>query len=456
MTLPQIIFLGTIGLYVGILIYVGVRAANNQNHGDFVIGSRGVGIVPTVGSLAASFRDGMGAVFWTGMAYSAGYGALWVIYGVMLSVVFMAVFGPAIRDYAEKQGFITMGDYLKDRLGVYTEKVSSFFALIKSLLIISIQLFVIGTIASMVFGIEAYVGIIGTAVVIFLYLYFGGYSSVVKTDALQFFMIIGLLIVPFFIQPNIDDVLNFSTAASMGWENSLGLFLLGFFYIIAGPDAWQRIFSARSKKVVQIAFPLSGIFLLIMTLNLIAIGYGLRPLLPEGTTADDALFSLFAHLDVASPYIIAFIGVTVMAISMSTLDTEAYVFTSSFAKNFMPKRYTERSEKYVRLSRKVITGILIVTPVISLTINDVIQFLFDAVGLIFVISPVLIMAMLGWTRGSKKQDIYLAVSILLSAFLYATMFVNEQFPTVLHNMIPLGVSTILCGLSVLVTRNENA
>lgn len=451
---PQMIFLSAIVIYVLGLVYIGIRASNKQSSDEFVIGSRNVGLIPTMGSLAASFRDGMGAVFWTGLAYSFGYGPIWLIFGAMLALVFLAIVGPKVREHAEKEGFVTIGDFIKNKLGPKTEKIVSLFVVIKSVLFISIQLYVIGIIASNVFGVEGSVGIVGTAVVILMYLYFGGYSSVVKTDALQFFMIMGLLAVPFFIQPEMSDVTNIATITSMGWQESLGLFLLGIFYIIAGAETWQRLFSARDKKVIRLAFPLAGVFLLVMTLNLIAIGYGMISILPEGTQAEDALFALFSHMDVASPYVLSFMGVTIMAISMSTLDTEAYVFTSSLTRNFLPERYTKTKEDYIRISRKLIVAVLVGTSLIAMTISDVIKFLFDAVSLVFVIAPLMVYMVMGWVNHTKKQDTFLAVSIFASAGVYLYMFLNELFINTLYNMVPLGVSVVLCGLSLLLTRKS--
>ncbi len=451
---PQLIFLSVMALYVLALVCVGIHASRNQTDAGFVIGSRNVGMISTMGSLAASFRDGMGAVFWTGIAYSYGYGGLWLIYGAMLGLFFLAIVAPKVRDYAEKEGFITVGDFLKNSLGGATEKTVSLFVLLKSFLLIGIQLYVVGLICSNVFGVDDYVGIFGTAVVIFIYLYFGGYSSVVKTDAMQFFMIMGLVIVPFFIQPDWGVVFDFSTYNSMGWESSLGLFIIGVFYVIAGADVWQRIFSARDAKVIRWAFPLSGVFLLVMTLTLIAIGYGLMGVLPSDLAPDDVLFALFSNLDVANPYLIAFVGVTIMAVSMSTLDTEAYVFTSSFIRNFLPIQYSDDRKSYIKISRGLISFLLLGTAIVSLAITDVIKFLFDAVSLVYVIVPLLVASVFGWVKPVARQDIFLTASILVAASVYVYLFLTGGFVNLLYNCIPLGVSVVLCAISVFFTRER--
>ena len=452
---PQIIFLSAIALYVIILLAVAFHSARGQTDEGFVIGSRDVGLIPTMGSLAASFRDGMGAVFWTGIAYTQGYGGLWLIWGAIIGLLFLAVVGPKIRDHAEKEGFITIGDYLENKLGNASEKVVSMFVMLKSFLFIAIQLYVIGLICANVFDVDGAYGVIGTAIVILIYLYFGGYSSVVRTDALQFFMILGLIAVPFFIQPDWDAALDFSTVNSMGWQSSLGLFIIGMFYVIAGADTWQRIFSARNKTIIRWAFPLSGVFLMVMTLTLIAIGYGMIGVLPADIDPSQALFALFGAMDSANPYVIAFMGVTIMAISMSTLDTEAYVFTSSFVRNFLPKsKFSDSREHYIRVSRALITFLLIGTVFVSLAISDVIQFLFDAVSLVYVIVPLMVFSIFGWLERNEKQDLYLTFSILIAASVYVYMFLSGGFVNLLYNCIPLAVSVTLCGASALLTREK--
>lgn len=449
---PVMIFACAVTLYVLALIYVGFHSAKGQTSEGFVIGSRSVGVIPTMGSLAASFRDGMGAVFWTGIAYTYGYGGLWLIYGVIVGLTFLAIVGPKVRDYAEERDFVTIGDFLKNKLGGACEKIVSLFIVVKSFLFVSIQLYVVGLICANVFGVEDYIGIIGSAIVIFMYLYFGGYTSVVKTDALQFFMIIGLVLVPFFIQPDMDAVMDFTSYASMGWESSLGLFIIGIFYVVAGADVWQRIFSAKNKKTIQIAFPMAGVFLMVMTLTLIAIGYGLMGVMPSDISPDQVLFSLFSDLSVANPYVIAFLGVTIMAVSMSTLDTEAYVFTSSFVRNFLPEKYSVDRKQYIQFSRGLIGFLLAGTAIVSMAVTDVIQFLFDAVSLVYVIAPLLVAAIFGWAKPIPKQDMYLTASLIVAASVHVYLFLNEGFVNLLYNCIPLGVSVVLCGISILMTR----
>ena len=56
---PQIIFLSAMILYVVALVFVGIKTARNQTDSGFVIGSRKVGMIPTMGSLAASFKSSM-------------------------------------------------------------------------------------------------------------------------------------------------------------------------------------------------------------------------------------------------------------------------------------------------------------------------------------------------------------------------------------------------------------
>ncbi len=450
----QLIFLGMTALYALAVIYVGLYHTDKQSDDSFIIGSRNVGTVATIGALAASFRDGMGAVFWTGMAYNFGYGGLWLIYGAMASLCFLALVGPMVRKQADKGGYVTIGDYLHDKLGRFSERTVSVFVLCRSFLMVSIQLFVIGLVVSKVFAVPDAYGIIGTAVVVLAYLYCGGYASVVRTDVFQFFMILSLVIVPFFIKPDMTGVLDFSTVVSKGWQESAGLFILGIFYIIAGADAWQRVFSARNGAVIRRAFPLAGVFLLAMTINMIIIGYGLIPVLPEGTPADKALFALFENYHLFSPYLIAYIGVVIMAISMSTLSSEAYVFTSSLVRNFFAEEYSKSKKKYVAVSRIVILCILIGAAYVAIGITDVITFLIDAVSFVFVISPLVVFATMGWLKRSVIQDKLLALSVVISAALYLYMFFNGLFVTTLHNMLPLAVSTLLCTAALLATRES--
>lgn len=453
MTPTQIIILSAISVYFAAMILIGLIASRNQSHDGFVIGSRDVGYIPTIGSLASSFRDGMGVVFWFGFGATAGYGGLWLIVGAVAGLFLYALIGPRVRELAKKHDYITIGEMIRARIGVVSEKTTALIVIAFALAYIAIQLFVSGNLFATVLGIEAWIGVVSVAVVVGFYLFFGGYSTVVKTDAIQFFLIISLILVPFFFQPGKEDVMNIGTLFSQSVDFQWGIGLLGFFLVLGSADTWQRVFSARNDKVIRASFPLAGVMLGIMTLSLIFLGLAAKPYLGENIAAEKAFFLIFEG-DYIPSWLLAYIAVVVMAICMSTLDTMCYLTAATIGKNFMPPRVTERREQYVLLSRIVMVVILIAMSVLALTISDVIQFLFNASSLLFILAPVYLAVALGLPhRKHRETDVLITLSVVASTIIYLFLFVNGYFDgSLMMTMIPVGVSIMLTGIVLVMDK----
>ncbi|MHA1550299.1 MAG: sodium:solute symporter family transporter, partial [Alphaproteobacteria bacterium] len=251
----QTIILTALGLYAFLLLIVGFLSTRGQTHEGFVIGNRNVGLIPTIGSLAASLRDGGGIIIWIGIGFTIGYSGFWIVAGVLLGLLVLSYFGPRVREIAIRKNYITVGQMLTDVIGKYTSRSVSGIILFLAALIISIQLYVSGNLVANILGYPSWIGICAVALVIALYLFAGGYSSVVKTDFIQFFVMFSFIAIPFFIEPAKADIMNIQQLFVLG-ENDLAYFGVGLFLMLSGADIWQRIFSARSKNVIRWGFPL--------------------------------------------------------------------------------------------------------------------------------------------------------------------------------------------------------
>lgn len=451
MTQTQQLILAAILTYFAAMIIIGLLASRNQDHQGFVIGHRSVGYIPTMATLSAGFRDGMGLVFWVGFGALSGYGGLWMLLGLIIGMCFYSFVGPKVRDYAEKHDYITIGEIIRARLGVNTERLTALYIVIFALIYIAVQLYVSGNLFAKVLGMEPYIGVCSVAAIVGMYLFFGGYSTVVKTDAVQFFLILSLIALPIFFTPSTEDVLAFGTLFSPTFLDISAFFLLGLFFPLSSADIWQRVFSARDKKVIQYSFPLSGVMLVIMTLSLIYLGMAAKPYIDASWNNDQILFSLFEGDFIAAP-LLAFIAVVFMAISMSTLDTNCYLLGSTLAKNFVPNSITADRDSYIRFTRIVFILILVSMSFLALSITDVVKFLFDCVGILFVLVPVYIYTALGLFSKSRTMDMMVSASIFISGALYLYMILGAHIEQFIMSMIPVGVSIALCTLCVIAGR----
>jgi Na+/proline symporter len=380
-----------IGFYLGVLILTGLWFGRKEAGQDFIIADRKVGIIPTSASLAASFRDGGGIVLWISAGFAASYANLWLLVGVLISTLILAWIGPKLRVEAKETGIITIQERVSTFIGPITAKTAAVISLIFGLLVIAVQYYVTGTIFSQILDVPDYVGIAVVFAIITLYLLTGGYKSVIVTDTIQFFVMFSLILIPFFLFIPTDKMMNIGSFMD-GGMNSFALFLFGIYYLLVVPECWQRIFSAKDDKTVRVGLPLTFLILLIMTLSLIWLGMGAKHIFPD--IAQDTAFSLiFQDTPAISSWLLGYILVVFLSITMSTQSAACYSFVSTLAKIFF-KDKTKDDRAYIAFSRIAMAGCLLASAIIALSIDKAVQFLFDAVGFVTCLAPAYILSVI--------------------------------------------------------------
>jgi SSS family solute:Na+ symporter len=441
-----------IGLYFVLMLGVGVWLARRENTQGFIIGNRNVGTIPTMASLAASFRDGGGIAIWVTTGLTIGYGNIWVIFGVMVGLFFYMFYGPKLRKDAITNNYVTVGQVVRDRIGSWSEKASSLITLGFSLMLICLQFNVSGNMFANILHIEAWQGVGIVAVVLAFYLSMGGYKSVIITDTLQFFFILSLGLIPFMVMPDAVDVLNIGSVMNNTTSDIIALFLIGFVVILVLPDAYQRVFSARNDGVVKFSFPLCGLMLLYMTLTLIWLGMGLKANVP-GIDPDTAYVTMFLRDDIINPWALGFIAMVVLAITMSTQSANAYNFVATLGKNFFGKYFEGRDTAFVLFSRVTMIVILAFTAALSLTIGNAMQFVFDAMSLAYILAPLYLLATIGKQTKSTFLDRGLACTTILAAAFYVWMFTTGWFEKeLMYTHAPVFVSITLALVVLLIAK----
>jgi SSS family solute:Na+ symporter len=438
----QISLLTFIGHYFFLMIAASIRPGKVQSQENFTIANRQAGPVPIISSLAASFRDGSGIVIWIGFGLTIGYGAMGLIVGVFAAMFIYTWFGPRVRRKSIEYDVITVGELIRAAVGSITEKVSTVLVLAFSMVIVAIQLYVAGNLLAEVIGLSLWVGVVSVSGIVAVYLVFGGYGAVLRTDVIQFVLIISLIIVPFVAMTGDQQFLNLASLFTLPVPDQLALFLIGFLYMLSSADTWQKLFAARSDRVIRIGFPVSAFFLIIMSVSLIWLGMISKDLLPSSTEASEVLFQLFQQRALPT-VLLTYLVVVIMAITMSTLDTFCYLFSSSVSKNFLSPEITDSPQKYIRVSRFIMLGTLAVSSVFALTINNVIETVFSASSLLFILAPLYVAVGFGWLKKTARLDAMVSISMLVSACVYLVMYLRGDFANMLMLMVPVLVNSVM-------------
>ena len=196
------IIIATLIAYKLILLGVGFWASRRvHGEGDFFLAGQGLGAWTAGLSYAASTSSAWVLLGFTGMVFTQGLVALWLIPGIFGGYLMTwLVMGPRLNEETREKGHITVIDFIVADAGTWARiigLVAAALILFCFVFYISSQFQAAGNALTEVFGMSATEAILLGALVIILYCLLGGFLAASITDALQAgVMVVACLIVP--------------------------------------------------------------------------------------------------------------------------------------------------------------------------------------------------------------------------------------------------------------------
>ena len=181
----------TVVVYNILLIGIGFLASKrNQTNDDFYLGNRGLG--PWVAALSASASSSSA---WTllgvsGLAYSVGLGAVWILPGVLFGYfVSWTWIAPKLMELSKKTGAVSLPQLLFHDFDESDKKLlmrlSTIIITSTLILYVAAQFQAAGTTFATILGISQSASVILGALVILIYTFIGGFWAVSLTDSIQ-------------------------------------------------------------------------------------------------------------------------------------------------------------------------------------------------------------------------------------------------------------------------------
>lgn len=339
---------------------------------------------------------------------------------------------------------------VKDFIGVKTEKVSALVIIVSVFLLIALQFFVLGNFIHTLFNFSKVASVLISCGVVASYLLLGGYKTIVKTDILQFFIM--LLVIPllFFTPLKAENALNFASIyQGQTFLNFFLMALFGFILSIAMGDFWQRIFSASSEKTAKNGILACILSYLIMTIPMTLLGISAQGVLTSETISDNALFTILNN-PYYPKFMASFLSLILISTVMSTIDTFTYLVSSTIIKDFSQKNLNKT--QYVKKSRVILFLLLILSAIISFYIESVIAYLFAITGMFTILAPLFFLVGSGLIKTtSKKLDLMFSSSLLISLLAGVYFMINGfLFTSMTASLILPAISTVLiiCSLFI--------
>jgi len=350
-----------IGLFFIGLGYIKSKKITNNNR--YIVGERKESLLSLTSSLTAS---ALGAWILFGPASAATWGGIGAVIGYALGtaapMLFLYNFGPKIRKEFPKG--LSLTDFIKKRFGKKILKICLFLILFYLTIFLIAEVTAIGFLLKFISNIPLWVTSGVTLIICLLYILRGGFKLSIITDKYQFFFILLITLIAFFL---IMEKINFSPLEIVKKESSILLdkrYLpnytagLTFFIAVAATNLfhqgnWQRVFSAKNDKILKSSLVLSSLIIFILVF-----GMGFSGLLSfslnQKVLPDLAFFDLI--LDQKKTLITIGILILAMSLTLSTIDTLINAITSlliingnEINRNLKGKKIKEKSDKIIIL-----------------------------------------------------------------------------------------------------------
>jgi len=267
----NLIELSTLGAYLLVLLWIGIRAARQvKTSADYTLSGRDVPWVIVLATTAATMIGGGASVGMVSRVAEVGIAAALVTCAWHLQLIFTGLFvAPKLRGL----NLITVGDYFHLKFGPLAREMAVVNCVIFLIGALAAQMAAIGTVTYAVLGIPyEWALLIGATVTVF-YSTVGGIRAVIKTDVMQFtILVVGIGIASALLLENNGGFTGLLEATSSQqftvnshWSTTrivslFFAFLLGETFV---PPYTVRCFVARDARDARRGVAGAGIFLLL-------------------------------------------------------------------------------------------------------------------------------------------------------------------------------------------------
>ncbi len=331
-----------VGVYLVLLLLLGLtrRLSNSSSASDMILGGRTLTLPAFVASLVSTWYGGILGVG----EFSFRYGiSNWLVFGVpyYLAALLFAVF---LARKARQSELLTIPDRLAQ---AYDNRTALAGAVVVYLMTVpAAYVLILGVLCQFLFGWPFWQGVLLGTLFSVIYVYLGGFRSVVRTDLFQFvlmFVGFGVLLVmvvteyggPGFLVENLPT-------EHLTWHGGNSGWYIALWYIIAlatlvEPAFYQRCYAARSAKVARTGILVSIVFWFVFDFLTTVCGLYARALLPE--LADPVASYPALAVAVLPPGLLGLFALALLATVMSTVDSYSFLAASTFGNDIMQRGF---------------------------------------------------------------------------------------------------------------------
>ncbi len=444
------VFLIALGIYLLIFLIISLLDMKGiKTFTDYAVAGRVQGSFAVTMTLLATVVGASTTIGICDTVYTIGFPGIWWLAFGAIGLILQSVF---ISGKVRATEADTLPDLAKITVGRGAELIIALIIVISWIGVIAGQLVAMNSLISFATGrSDTWLFVIVSAVVI-IYTLIGGQSSVVKTDKLQFIIIIvsTVLCCAYLYLVKGDATGNVATNIELLNDNYTTRNLLTQFFVIGGvyflgPDIISRNFISRDENTAKKSALIAGIGLFGFSLVITLIGMWIRYNVTPDQLADSKALMYIAG--VLPKYISIPLIFGLLSAILSSTDTCIINASSIFVKDIMKRE----SVRDIRITVAVIGAIAIVLAVSGR--GDIMSLLTGAYSVYTpgVIFPLLV-AILSYRKNGVRPALWISAVIVGGLFgIAGTYFGNLLAELALPKMIIDNLTLIGMLLSLLLS-----
>ncbi|MEW5919863.1 MAG: sodium:solute symporter family protein [Bacillota bacterium] len=343
---------------------------------DYYLAGRKLGVWLAAGSFGATYISSVTIVGFTGTSYLRGYG-FFAFLLIPIAIAWLVLY--FIAGELRRLGPVTVSEYLEQRFkSPFLSMWSAAIYLAILCIFVILQLRGIGLVLQQLVGWEYSTVVLLIGAILLLYTTFGGMTSVVWTDGIQFIILwlgvsigtIYIIVTQFGSVSNLNarlalvtgginnvsagDLVSFNQGGSLTW---LTIGSMVIFAVVASstlPYYLMRLFICKDTLTAKGMIGVSGAFMVVFYTFIVLAGSAARVLEPNLQSADHA-FPLLMN-NYLPPVLGGFVLSAVGAAILSTADSALIAAGTIFSKDFYAKIKKDVSEQQLFVISRIATG----------------------------------------------------------------------------------------------------
>ena len=426
-------------VYVLLLFWIGFKATRPQaDEDEFLLGGRSLTIPAFVATLVSTWYGGILGI--GEFVYTSGLVA-WVVMGLPY-YLFALLFALFLAGKIRQADTVSIPDIMYRR---YSRKVG----LLSGVFIVLMTspapyILMLAVLLRYFFHTSLLMAIVSSAFFSMIYVYWGGFRSVVQTDKLQFiFMFAGFLLLLIFLVHILSPVTLFqkldsthrSLKGNLSWQNITVWFFIASWTFI-DPGFNQRCAAARTAQIARKGIVISVLFWFAFDMLTLLSGLYAYVLLPH-------IEPLMAYPAIADRFLppiargLFFVGL--FATIMSTIDSYTFLSAMGIGRDiiyeFLGRGREKESTGYVKIGL-IITGIIAV--IMAYTMPSIVELWYN-LGSLFI--PPLLLPILGAYLRPFKMRAGVAFILMTGSFAIGLFFLIWGYGHALNGSVqyPFGV-----------------